>query len=601
VRLPFSLFHFQQANKSQTKKVPLAVVEGITLDLLRDAFYCHAFYFSRSGDATHTFQRKANLQEEGYTWEQADRRFFWNYHPTKCLQSVEGASPWIVPMTSAFVQVKHNCSAVAEGDESVEANLFDFMLISRRSAFRQGTRFTRRGIDDSGNVANFVESEQIIFSKDGQVTSHVQIRGSIPVYWSSPTNLKYTPPVKIESDKDQRMDAFSLHIEELAKHYGEHGVIFLNLVDKKKDQQKLGKMFDRTVRRKLKLDRMNGCSTPLNYVWFDFHAETKGMKWGHLQKLVNQVQDDFDKECFFHQAGNGTVIQHQSGVTRTNCMDCLDRTNVVQALLGRRTLLQQLLSTKIIDELPEPKPIEQEIIEEKQEGVSGIHEMDMPFPELESRFRDVWGNNADHISKLYAGTRALKGDYTRTGQRTKKGVLQDGYNSARRYFINNFLDHDRQRSIDLILGNTPPVSLDLIKQKKLANLDEWADLVDLEDSADGLAESNSTSNNGTLVEAPPPSSAATKFREQGSIALGLHRLGILGCAGAVLCLIVSLQQQSKFVEKILYNYLPKATLLILALIGQPAQKEYYPNDDKQSLPSAEQEQTITDSNKHQDE
>ncbi|CAM9801193.1 unnamed protein product [Ectocarpus sp. 4 AP-2014] len=65
----------------------------------------------------------------------------------------------------------------------------------------------------------------------------------------------------------------------------------------------------------------------------------------------------------------------------------------------------------------------------------------MPAEELERRFRDVWGNNADEISMLYAGTPALKGDFTRTGQRTKMGLLQDGTNSAIRYVVNNFQDH----------------------------------------------------------------------------------------------------------------------------------------------------------------
>jgi hypothetical protein len=34
-------------------------------------------------------------------------------------------------------------------------------LISRRSRFRLGTRFKKRGVDDEGNVANFVETEQV--------------------------------------------------------------------------------------------------------------------------------------------------------------------------------------------------------------------------------------------------------------------------------------------------------------------------------------------------------------------------------------------------------------------------------------------------------
>lgn len=35
-------------------------------------------------------------------------------------------------------------------------------LISRRMHLRAGTRYNARGIDDNGNVANFVETEQIV-------------------------------------------------------------------------------------------------------------------------------------------------------------------------------------------------------------------------------------------------------------------------------------------------------------------------------------------------------------------------------------------------------------------------------------------------------
>jgi len=38
----------------------------------------------------------------------------------------------------------------------------DLILISRRRWLLGGTRYNSRGIDDDGNTANFVESEQII-------------------------------------------------------------------------------------------------------------------------------------------------------------------------------------------------------------------------------------------------------------------------------------------------------------------------------------------------------------------------------------------------------------------------------------------------------
>ena len=45
-----------------------------------------------------------------------------------------------------------------------------------------GARFISRGIDDSSNVANFVESELIV-TYEAHLFSLLQIRGSIPLFW----------------------------------------------------------------------------------------------------------------------------------------------------------------------------------------------------------------------------------------------------------------------------------------------------------------------------------------------------------------------------------------------------------------------------------
>ena len=58
-------------------------------------------------------------------------------------------------------------------------------------------RYLRRGINDAGNVANEVEIEQIVTKEvpEGQkvpMTSVVQMRGSIPLFWSQETSV-FTP------------------------------------------------------------------------------------------------------------------------------------------------------------------------------------------------------------------------------------------------------------------------------------------------------------------------------------------------------------------------------------------------------------------------
>lgn len=56
----------------------------------------------------------------------------------------------------------------------------------------------------------------------------------------------------------------------------------------------------------------------------------------------------------------------------------------------------------------------------------------------------MWADHADSISKAYAGSGALKTDFTRTNKRTRQGLLEDGYKSVLRYLRNNYFDGARQ-------------------------------------------------------------------------------------------------------------------------------------------------------------
>ena len=67
-------------------------------------------------------------------------------------------------------------------------------------------------------------------------------------------------------------------------------------------------------------------------------------------------------------------------------------------------------------------------------------------------FQGLWANNGDALSRQYAGTNALKGDFTRTGERNLSGLMKDGMNSASRYYLNQFRDAYRQATIDLMTG-----------------------------------------------------------------------------------------------------------------------------------------------------
>jgi len=96
------------------------------------------------------------------------------------------------------------------------------------------------------------------------------------------------------------------------------------------------------------LNIMNIC-VPLNqmthmhlyrYESFDFHAECRHLRWDRLSILTDRLAHEQDEFGYFLLTRDGTLVSLQDGIFRTNCMDCLDRTNVVQSLLARRSLTQ---------------------------------------------------------------------------------------------------------------------------------------------------------------------------------------------------------------------------------------------------------------------
>jgi len=111
-----------------------------------------------------------------------------------------------------------------------------------------------------------------------------------------------------------------------------------------------------------------------------------------------------------------------------NCIDCLDRTNVVQSAFARYVLNKQLGAVALLN--PE---------------LDGLTDADLVF-------NDVWANNGDAISRAYAGTSALKSGFTRTGKRDLSGLLNDGVNSLARMYSSTFSDWFCQAVIDFMLG-----------------------------------------------------------------------------------------------------------------------------------------------------
>ncbi|KAM4774700.1 phosphatidylinositide phosphatase SAC2 [Cyanocitta cristata] len=400
-----------------------------------------SFYYSLSYDLTNSVQRQSACEKTNLPlWRKVDDRFFWNKHMIEDLISIDNAEVdfWIIPIIQGFVQIEElvvNYSESSDDDKSSpetppqESSCVDDIhptflvaLISRRSRHRAGMRYKRRGVDKNGNVANYVETEQLIHVHN-HTLSYIQTRGSVPVFWSQ-VGYRYNPRPRLDKSENETVSCFRAHFEEQLKNYKKQ--VIINLVDQTGREKIIG---DAYLKQVLLYNNAN-----LTYVSFDFHEHCRGMKFENVQTLTDAIHDIIldMKWCWVDQAG---VICKQEGIFRVNCMDCLDRTNVVQAAIARVVMEQQLKKL-------------------------GVMPPEQPLPVKCNRiYQIMWANNGDAISRQYAGTAALKGDFTRTGERKLAGVMKDGVNSANRYYLNRFRDAYRQAVIDLMQGI--PVTEDL--------------------------------------------------------------------------------------------------------------------------------------------
>lgn len=76
----------------------------------------------------------------------------------------------------------------------------------------------------------------------------------------------------------------------------------------------------------------------------------QSLNWDRLNHLKDLLAAELMDFNFFYSAvDNPADARFQLGFFRTNCIDCLDRTNVVQALLAKESLRNQLFFLGIID------------------------------------------------------------------------------------------------------------------------------------------------------------------------------------------------------------------------------------------------------------
>lgn len=263
------------------------------LAMLRQVLDTPFHYFSYTYDLTHSLQRlqqvitgRPDLLGATGLAQRADPRFAWNGALLAQWQSDADANAgagtstvlrrYALPLLHGFVSI-HALN--------VNGAQFTWALVSRRSVQRAGTRLNRRGIDELGYCANFVETEQLV-EFGGERVAFVQTRGSIPLFWTQSPNLRYKPPPTLDAGRDHAAAA-GRHVADQLRLYGRQ--VMVNLVDHRGAELKLEQGFAQCVAQL-------GVQSSVRYESFDFHAECRKMRWDRLNILIDRLaheQDEF--------------------------------------------------------------------------------------------------------------------------------------------------------------------------------------------------------------------------------------------------------------------------------------------------------------------
>ncbi|XP_072971517.1 phosphoinositide phosphatase SAC3-like [Typha angustifolia] len=462
-----------------------------TVDLTKDFFFSYSYHIMRS--------LQNNLCDVKNGQVLYETMFVWNEFLTRGIRNHLKNTLWTVALVYGFFR---------QDKISISGKVFKLTLIARRSRHYAGTRYLKRGVNEKGRVANDVETEQIVFEDipegiPSQISSVVQNRGSIPLFWSQETSKLNIKPDIILHKKDKIYEATRLHFENLVNRYG-NPIIILNLIkrrERKPRESILHTEFDKAIKF---INKDLSEENHLKFLHWDLHKNSRSKAKNVLTVLLKVASHALNLTGFFHsqvpqvfrpdgcldwhltlngnegpcscdtisnsdntddadiladgsqedssvssdtsghgitedRVGNSEICfvkspKFQKGILRTNCIDCLDRTNVAQYAYGLAALGHQLHVLGFID----------------------IPEIDLDDP-LAHRLMSFYETMGDTLAQQYGGSAAHNKIFSERRGHSKAVIqYQEFFRTLQRYCSNAYMDADKQAAINLFLGYFQP-------------------------------------------------------------------------------------------------------------------------------------------------
>ena len=420
------------------------------------------FYYSFGLNLTNSQQNQSKLSSQeikdnnNLTFEQKmkniyktiNKKYFFNYNLYKIFINKSTKLPYDFAYSFILPII---CGYIGMYDYTINNKQLQFILISRRSQNYAGTRYNTRGIDDNGNVANFCETEQILVRGD-YLFSFCQLRGSAPVFFEQ---LGITGYTDITRGKHFSKEAFSKHLEEINQDFPL--VYFVNLLNQTKSgEAPIIAEFEKQIQFRLN-------NNDIRYTYFDMQNECQKDNYTNIDKLINKVKPLIEIfNCFSQNLHTREIYSYQKGTIRTNCLDCLDRTNIIQMRIC--WIILEIFFKKL--------NLDNQSINKIFNSTENFFTQDTKN-EFKEKFKNIWAENGDEISIQYAGTASTHTTVTKTGGHSLMGLIQHGIATVSRIYQGNFEDNFKQECIDILLQKNiseeddinPNINIKLIKRK----------------------------------------------------------------------------------------------------------------------------------------
>uniref|UniRef100_A0A2S2PUL1 Polyphosphoinositide phosphatase n=2 Tax=Schizaphis graminum TaxID=13262 RepID=A0A2S2PUL1_SCHGA len=403
------------------------------------------FYFSYSYDVTHTLQVNMSIAQNipndlstgecvFVTRSCPNKIFVWNDYLLKDVRD-KLHPDWILNIMHGFI---------SQSNVSIFGRPIYITLIARRSNRYAGTRFLKRGANKNGEVGNEVETEQIVQDHGAScqnnmyISSFLQMRGSVPGLWSQDISKMVPKPTISFELNDPFHEIPGAHFNNLYKRYGSPTVI-INLVKKREKKVHESQLSDHLVSAVKYLNKFLPPCHHIQYIHFDMARMNKSKNVNVMRRLDEIARMAIFKTGMyincpriiekptFGQDKNGTILQN--GIIRVNCVDCLDRTNTAQFVIGKCALAYQLYYLGL------------------------LHKPQLEYDTDCVRLLEVsYEDHGDTLALQYGGSQLIHRikTYRKTAPWTSQG--NDIMQTLSRYYSNTFSDTEKQNAINLFLG-----------------------------------------------------------------------------------------------------------------------------------------------------